>query len=85
MRRMKFQRIFVYAFDTSVDYHIIQIAANILSEINPTSYPIRIAFNDGSARGTWEFQGVTDLPYLSTCLMAFFERKKPVPLLLRPE
>jgi hypothetical protein len=56
---------FRYAFDTSVDYHIIQIAANIFSEVNPTSYPVRIAFDDGSARGMWEFQGVTDLPYLS--------------------
>ncbi len=54
-----------YNFDASVDYHIIQIGANILSAVNPTSYPIRIAFDDGSARGLWEFQGVTDLPYLS--------------------
>jgi hypothetical protein len=54
-----------YNFDTSVDYHIIQIGANILSAVNPTSYPVRITFDDGSARGAWEFQGVTDLPYLS--------------------
>ncbi|MDR3404157.1 MAG: hypothetical protein P4L99_16790 [Chthoniobacter sp.] len=54
-----------YNFDTSVDYHVIQIGANILSEVNPTSYPVRITFDDGSARGAWEFQGVTDLPYLS--------------------
>ena len=54
-----------YNFDSSVDYHVIQIGANILNEVNPTSYPIRITFNDGSARGAWEFQGVTDLPYLS--------------------
>lgn len=55
---------FYYNFDSSVDYHIIQIGANILSAVNPTSFPVRIAFNDGS-RGLWEFQGVTDLPYLT--------------------
>jgi hypothetical protein len=53
-----------YSLDSSVDYHIIQIGANILNEANPTSYPIRITFDDGSARGELEFQGVTDLPYL---------------------
>ncbi len=56
---------FRYNLDSSVDYHVVQIGANILSEINPTSFPVRIAFDDGSARGVWEFQGVTDLPYLS--------------------
>jgi hypothetical protein len=68
-----------YAFDTSVDYHVIQIGANILSEVNPTSYPVRITFNDGSARGNWEFQGVTDLPYLSYVFNGVLRTQLPNP------
>ncbi len=68
-----------YAFDTSVDYHVIQLGANILSEVNPTSYPVRITFNDGSSRGTWEFQGVTDLPYLSYVFNGVLRTQLPNP------
>ena len=67
-----------YNFDTSVDYHVIQIGANILSAVNPTSYPIRITFDDGSARGAWEFQGVTDLPYLSYVFNGVLRTKAPI-------
>lgn len=68
-----------YNFDASVDYHIIQIGANILSAVNPTSYPIRIAFDDGSARGLWEFQGVTDLPYLSYVFNGALRTRESIP------
>ena len=68
-----------YNFDSSVDYHVIQIGANILSEVNPTSYPIRITFDDGSARGAWEFQGVTDLPYLNYVLNGVLRTQSPIP------
>jgi hypothetical protein len=68
-----------YAFDSSVDYHIIQIGANILSEVNPTSFPVRIAFDDGSARGLWEFQGVTDLPYLQYVFNGVLRTQAPTP------
>jgi len=68
-----------YNIDTSVDYHVIQIGANILSEVNPTSYPVRIAFNDGSSRGNWEFQGVTDLPYLSYVFNGVLRTQAPAP------
>lgn len=68
-----------YAFDSSVDYHIIQIGANILSEVNPTSFPVRIAFDDGSARGLWEFQGVTDLPYLQYVFNGVLRTQAPIP------
>ena len=68
-----------YAFDSSVDYHVIQIGANILSEVNPTSYPVRITFDDGSARGAWEFQGVTDLPYLSYVFNGVLRTQLPNP------
>jgi hypothetical protein len=68
-----------YNFDSSVDYHVIQIGANILSEVNPTSYPARITFNDGSARGTWEFQGATDLPYLGYVFNGVLRTQLPSP------
>ena len=68
-----------YAFDNSVDYHIIQIGANILNEVNPTSYPVRITFNDGSPRGAWEFQGVTDLPYLNYIFNGVLRTQLPKP------
>jgi len=73
-----------YAFDSSVDYHVIQIGANILSEVNPTSYPIRIAFDDASGRSFdgktgWEFQGVTDLPYLNYVFNGVVRTRAPVP------
>lgn len=67
-----------YAFDSSVDYHIIQIGANILNEVNPTSYPVRIAFDDG-LRGIWEFQGVTDLPYLQYVFNGVIRTQAPNP------
>ena len=67
-----------YNFDTSVDYHVIQIGANILSAVSPTSYPIRITFDDGSARGAWEIQGVTDLPYLSYVFNGVLRTKAPI-------
>jgi hypothetical protein len=69
-----------YAFDTSVDYHVIQLGANILSEVNPTSYSVRITFNDGSARGAWEFQGVTDLPYLGYVFNGVLRTQLPNPV-----
>jgi Tfp pilus assembly protein PilX len=68
-----------YPLDSSVDYHIIQIGANILSEVNPTSFPVRIAFDDGSARGAWEFQGVTDLPYLQYVFNGVLIEQPPKP------
>jgi len=68
-----------YNFDSSVDYHVIQIGANILSEVNPTSYPVRITFDDGSSRGAWEFRGVTDLPYLSYVFNGVLRTQAPNP------
>ncbi|MGB8353236.1 MAG: hypothetical protein WCD79_05060, partial [Chthoniobacteraceae bacterium] len=68
-----------YNFDSSVDYHVIQIGANILSEVNPASYPVRITLDDGSARGAWEFQGVTDLPYLNYVFNGVIRTKAPIP------
>lgn len=69
----------LYSLDSSVDYHIIQLGANILNEANPTSYPIRITFDDGSGRGELEFRGVTDLPYLYCIYNGVIREKEPSP------
>ena len=56
-----------YKLDTSVDYAVIQLGANIIDQFDPDSFPTRIRFDDGSG-GTnvflKEFRGVEDLPYL---------------------
>jgi hypothetical protein len=67
-----------YKLDSSVDYHVIQIGANILSEVNPTSYPVRISYDDGN--GPLEFQGVTDLPYLTYIFNGVLRATQPTPM-----
>lgn len=53
--------------DNSVDAQIMQMAANIIDQSDPDSYPTRISFNDGSLFNgrAEEYRGVEDLPYLS--------------------
>jgi len=62
-----------YKLDTSVDYAVIQLGANIIDQFDPDSFPTRIRFDDGSgatnavgahAPYLREFRGVEDLPYL---------------------
>jgi Tfp pilus assembly protein PilX len=50
--------------DTSLDYAIIQLGANIIDEAKVDGYSTRIVFNDGGAAGPREFRGVQNLPYL---------------------
>jgi hypothetical protein len=56
-----------YKLDTSVDYAVLQLGANIIDQFDPDSFPTRIRFDDGSG-GTnaylREFRGIEDLPYL---------------------
>lgn len=49
-----------YAYDTKVDYAILQIAANILDQFDGDGYPTRIRFNDGNR--IEEFRGGENLP-----------------------
>ncbi len=54
-----------YKIDTSVDYHIMQIGANIINQFHIDSFPRRIVIKDSSNPNGIEFDGVTDLPYLN--------------------
>ncbi len=49
--------------DTSLDYVIIQLGANIIDQFKVDGYATRIVFNDGSDPAR-EFRGVENLPYL---------------------
>jgi Tfp pilus assembly protein PilX len=49
--------------DTSLDYAIIQLGANIIDQFKVDGYSTRIVFNDGSDP-VHEFRGVENLPYL---------------------
>lgn len=51
-----------YAYDTKVDYAILQIGANILDQFDGDGYPTRIRFNDGNK--VEEFRGGENLPLL---------------------
>jgi len=51
------------ARDTSIDYSIIQLGANIIDEAKVDGYSTRIVFNDGSDPAR-EFRGVENLPYM---------------------
>jgi len=56
-----------YKLDTSVDYAVIQLGANIIDQFDPDSFPTRIRFDDGSLAPNVflkEFRGVEDLPYI---------------------
>ena len=44
-----------------VDFHILQLGANIIDQFDPDNFPTRIVFSDGSLNNT--FIGVEDLPY----------------------
>ncbi len=70
---------YVPIWDSQVDFHILQLGANIIDETNPTQYPTHIetspAFGPPStalAAGPYRFFGRQDLPYLnSTHSIAF--------------
>jgi hypothetical protein len=51
--------------DTSLDYSIIQLGANIIDEAKVDGYSTRIVFNDGnSSDSVQEFRGAENLPYI---------------------
>jgi hypothetical protein len=49
---------------TSTDYHIMQIAANILAQVKTDGYPLRIRFLAASPPGPLIFASSQNLPYL---------------------
>ncbi|HEX4085400.1 MAG TPA: hypothetical protein VHY22_10850 [Chthoniobacteraceae bacterium] len=50
-----------YILDSSVDYNILQIMANLIDQVTPDSYPIVIQIASGSTYR--QFRGVEDIPY----------------------
>lgn len=55
---------YLHPKDTSIDYQIIQIAANIIDQSDADSWPTRIQFDAGSGKLPRFFSGIEDLPYL---------------------
>lgn len=58
--------------DTTVDYQIMQIGANIISQATVDGYPVRIQF------GSYEFRGVKNLPYFYRARNSLLRTANPV-------
>jgi hypothetical protein len=70
---------YYYAKQSSIDYQIIQLGANIIDQYDVDGYPTRIVFNDGSSLGDHEFQGVENLPYLYSVINGIIPTVKASP------
>ncbi|MGC3989732.1 MAG: hypothetical protein QM796_08665 [Chthoniobacteraceae bacterium] len=70
-----------YYVENSVDFQVLQIGANIISQYQTSNYPPTIYFNDGKGL-VWSRHtvvGVTNLPYLQTLLSGVLQVKAPNP------
>lgn len=67
-----------YYAENSVDYHILQIGANIIAQFQPANFPPQILFDDGSGRVPRAIVGVENLPYLSMVTNGVMQLKTPV-------
>ena len=61
--------------NSQTTYHILQLGANIIDEVNPTQYPTHIEFNPGP--GVYSIYGATDLPYFNGLKNAAFIAQPP--------
>jgi hypothetical protein len=68
------------ARDTSLDYAIIQLGANIIDQAKIDGYSTRIVFNDGSGTAH-EFRGVQNLPYFYRVNSATLKLRMESPVL----
>ena len=70
-----------YYAESSVDFQVIQIGANMIAEAQPASYPPQIVFDDGSGSVyvPRTFVGVENLPYLSMVYNGVLVVQKPIP------
>lgn len=68
-----------YTVDTTLDYHVLQIGANIIDQSDFDSYPTVVQIN--SAAGWRNFRGVEDLPYFYRYHPMTVVTRLPVPLL----
>ena len=67
-----------FATDSSVDYHVLQIGANIIDQFDADGYPTTIHWtNTGN---TQDFVGIENLPYLDRIRPMVITAKLPIPL-----
>jgi Tfp pilus assembly protein PilX len=68
-----------YYAESSVDFQVIQIGANIISQFQTSNYPPRIVFDDGTGHTAVPptFVGVSNLPYLSSIVTGVLQVQPP--------
>jgi hypothetical protein len=71
-----------YYSESSVDFQILQIGANIISQYQPANYPPQIVFDDGGGKvySQRTIVGVENLPYLYNILSGILQLQPPNPL-----
>jgi len=71
-----------YNSESSVDFQILQIGANIINQYQPANYPAQIAFDDGAgtAYSQRTIVGVENLPYLYNIINGVLQLQAPNPL-----
>jgi len=69
-----------YTIDTSVDYNILQIMANLIDQSDTDSYPTQIQMTD-SNNVAHVFSGVEDLPYFYRYHLFMVTSQLPQPLI----
>lgn len=69
-----------YIQDTSTDFAILQIAANIIDQFDLDGFPTRIRFNTGGDYPEQEFDGVENLPYFYRARISGVEPREADPL-----
>jgi len=71
--------LYQYTLDTSVDYQVLQIMANLIDQYDSDSYPTRISLSNGTTTRT--FSGDEDLPYFYRYHLFSVVTQLPSPLL----
>lgn len=70
-----------YTLDTTVDYQVLQIMANLIDQYDADSYPTVIQIAGGGS--TYTVRGAEDLPYLYRYHPLSVVARKPAPLLAK--
>ena len=72
-----------FTLDTSVDYNVLQIMANLIDQFDSDSYPTQISIAAGAIQRT--FRGVEDLPYFYRYHPMTVVTRLPSPLLSKSD
>jgi hypothetical protein len=70
-----------YPIDASVDYHVLQLMANLIDQYDTDSYPTVISSVGGIPVVTRYFRGTEDLPYIQGWRAVTVTTQLPVPAL----